>query len=106
ISFEVTQSCPAYQSKNTRSNPDNLMVQPGKSYQVREINKSLPDWLRIEFVEQHSLRWVSTNCGYIQKNDQAANSCDNAGLADSYVLAVSSQPGFCETYGFEAGKPE
>lgn len=33
-------------------------------------------------------------------------SCDNVGMADSYVLALSSQPGFCETYGLEAGKPE
>ncbi|MCW8445079.1 ribonuclease T [Fluoribacter gormanii] len=35
------------------------------------------------------------------------DSCDTqAGMSDSYVLALSSQPGFCETYGYEAGKPE
>jgi ribonuclease T2 len=34
-------------------------------------------------------------------------SCDTtAGLSDSNVLALSSQPGFCQTYGYEAGKPE
>lgn len=33
--------------------------------------------------------------------------CDlHAGKADSYVLALSSQAGFCKTYGYEAGKPE
>ncbi len=33
--------------------------------------------------------------------------CDtNAGMSDSYVLALSAQPGFCQTYGYEAGKPE
>lgn len=33
--------------------------------------------------------------------------CDhNAGMADSYVLALSSHPGFCQTYGYEAGKRE
>lgn len=33
--------------------------------------------------------------------------CDTtAGLSDSNVLALSSQPGFCQTYGYEAGKPE
>lgn len=33
--------------------------------------------------------------------------CDfRAGMADAYVLAMSSQSGFCETYGYEAGKPE
>lgn len=33
--------------------------------------------------------------------------CDKTpGLADAYVLALSLQPAFCETYGYEAGKPE
>lgn len=33
--------------------------------------------------------------------------CDNStGMSDSYILALSSQPGFCQTYGYEAGKPE
>lgn len=37
----------------------------------------------------------------------AVTNCDlSAGLTDSYVLALSSQPGFCQTYGYEAGKPE
>jgi ribonuclease T2 len=36
-----------------------------------------------------------------------ADSCDaSAGMFDSNVLALSSQPGFCQTYGYEAGKPE
>ena len=33
--------------------------------------------------------------------------CDtNSGMSDSNILALSSQPGFCQTYGYEAGKPE
>ncbi len=32
--------------------------------------------------------------------------CNDPNSADSYVLALSSQAGFCETYGFEAGRPE
>lgn len=39
-------------------------------------------------------------------NGPTSNVCDSAGMADSYVLALSSQPGFCETYGYEVGKPE
>lgn len=27
-------------------------------------------------------------------------------MADAYILALSSQSGFCQTYGYEAGKPE
>lgn len=34
------------------------------------------------------------------------NSCNLTDMADSYVLALSSQSGFCETYGYEAGKIE
>ena len=33
--------------------------------------------------------------------------CDtHPGMSDSYVLALSSQPGFCQTYGYEADRPE
>ena len=106
--FEATQSCPAYLSKNSQTNPDNLMVQPNQHYPLREINKTNPDWLRIEFVDNHhSLRWVSANCGLTEYSAKDTSRCSSdAGMADSYVLAMSSQPGFCQTYGYEAGKPE
>lgn len=39
--------------------------------------------------------------------NQYVSSCDlHANMADSYILALSSEPGFCETYGYEAGKSE
>ena len=106
MNFEATQSCPVYQSKNQQSNPDNLMVEPNKTYPVREINKASPDWFRIELAEHHAVRWVSSSCGFAKQTREDLSSCDNADTADSYVLAISSQPGFCETYGYEAGKPE
>ena len=106
LEFQATQQCPAYLSKNNKTNPNNLMVQPGSIYQVREINKPFPDWFRIEMKDEHTLRWVSSACGVTQSNGEATSSCDSTGMADSYVLALSSQPGFCETYGYEAGKPE
>ncbi|CAM4379995.1 MAG: Ribonuclease I [Legionella sp.] len=44
---------------------------------------------------------------FVSLSVNASGSCDmNAGLSDSNVLALSSQPGFCQTYGYEAGKPE
>lgn len=106
--FEATQSCPAYVSKNSKSNPDNLMVQPASHYLIREINKTPPDWLRIEFPDhRHVLRWVSISCGVTQYNERDTSRCTaDVGMADSYVLAMSSQSGFCQTYGYEAGKPE
>ena len=40
-------------------------------------------------------------------SNQSFSRCDNTpGLADSHVLALSWQSGFCETYGARAGKAE
>lgn len=106
--FEATQACPAYLSKNRKTNPDNLVVQPHQQYQLKEINKSPPDWLRIEIAEQHyTLRWVKASCGITEYNERSSEGCkNNPGMADAHVLALSSQPGFCQTYGYEKGKPE
>ncbi len=42
-----------------------------------------------------------------KKINQMMGACDvSAGMADSYVLAMSLQPGFCQTSGSGAGKPE
>lgn len=106
--FEAIQSCSAYSSKKNKTNPGNLTLRIGTQYKIKEINKNPPDWFRIEMAEQHNaLRWVNISCGSADYTPVDNKSCDpRAGLADSYVLALSSQPGFCETYGYEAGKPE
>lgn len=107
-SFQATQSCPAFVSKNSKSNPGKVMVQPNTYYQIREINKTKPTWLRIVTTDvQHSLRWVSTSCGVMEYKERTTDLCDTQkGKADTNILALSSQPGFCENYGYEAGKPE
>lgn len=107
-SFEATQSCPAYVSKKNKTNPDNTFVEPQQKYLVKEINHVNPDWLRIELPNRHhDLRWVSVDCGVSDYQEHNTSQCDNnPGKADSYVLALSLQPGFCQTYGYEAGKPE
>jgi len=106
--FKATQSCPAYLSKNGKVNPDNLMVILNQHYVIKEINKIPPDWLRIEFPgRENALQWVNASCGVAEYSGHNPTACDSkAGLADAYVLALSSQPGFCQTYGYEAGKPE
>lgn len=107
-SFKALKSCPAYTSKNNKSNPDNLSIQANQIYKIREMNRNSADWLRLELPDGGTnLRWVSASCGIIEYLDQNGSPCtNNPGLADSYVFAVSSQPGFCQTYGYEAGKPE
>ncbi|MGQ3889208.1 ribonuclease T2 family protein [Legionella sp. CNM-1927-20] len=107
--FEAAKICPAYLSKNKKTNPDGLFVQPNTHYQINEINRANnPDWFRIEIPEnsQYPLRWVNSDCGYASFEINQANCQQVPGMADSYVLALSWQPGFCQTYGYEAGKPE
>ncbi|MDP1604580.1 MAG: ribonuclease T [Legionella sp.] len=108
-SFEANNSCPAYISKNKKTNPDDLLIQPNTTYKLLEINRqNNPDWLRIVVPDnQFSQRWVSANCGVATYQHPKPQSCElSPGLANSYIIALSWQPGFCETYGYEAGKAE
>lgn len=106
--FIATKACPAYVSKNYQSNPDLLQLEVGKHYKMLEINKDHPDWVRLLIPNIHqAARWVKMNCGQPLYKEIGNARCDNtAGQADSYVLAVSLQPGFCKTHGYEVDKPE
>lgn len=107
--FEATESCPAFISKNKKTNPHQLKIQPHQLYQLVEINQRPATWLRIELNDlHHSLRWVNADCGVVYaQQHQDLGSCDvSVGKADSNLLALSSQAGFCQIYGYEAGKPE
>lgn len=107
--FQATQSCPAYISKNKKTNPDNAYISANQPYKLIEINKNNnPDWVRIELPDTDSaLRWVDIKCGIADYEHAPTDSCQQkAGMADSYVLGLSWQPGFCQTYGYEAGKAE
>lgn len=49
----------------------------------------------------------SLNASQAEYTSDDVGSCSmEVGKADSYILAVSHQPGFCQTYGYEAGKLE
>jgi len=108
----ATQTCDAYVSKNKRSNPDHTTLVVNKKYSIFESNKANnPDWFRIRIDNANPPeRWVGKFCGdvKVQKdgtdNDNDHNgSCHTPGLQDSYVLALSWQPAFCETH---RSKPE
>ncbi|KTC70241.1 ribonuclease, T2 family [Legionella birminghamensis] len=108
-SFTLEKTCPAYVSKNKKTNPDNVYLQPGQVYEIREINReSNPDWFRVYVSDSSApLRWISMDCGEASYHTTPSPRCDQSpGLADSFVLAFSWQPAFCQTYGYEAGKPE
>jgi len=112
--FTAQQACEAYVSKKKQTNPDNIVLTMGQSYELLETNKAKspksPDWLRIDVPHaKPSLRWVSITCGEITfenpplplaktKTSPPVDECRTAGLADSYKLAVSWQPAFCERF--------
>jgi len=106
-SFTATSSCEAYQSIKKRSNPGSVNLNINARYDLLEANKTYnPDWfrLKIDFANP-SARWVQSTCGRISLDNvpKIPGNCNKPGLADSYVLAVSWQPAFCETH---ENKPE
>ncbi|VEG91467.1 ribonuclease T2 family protein [Legionella spiritensis] len=107
--FKTLKSCPAYLSKNKKTNPDQLTVPANEQYELVEINRAgQPDWFRIVIPDNaHTLRWVARDCGQANYRSTDHSHCDQTpGMADAYVLALSWQPAFCQTYGYEIGKPE
>lgn len=112
--FSAQQPCPAFVSKNKSTNPDNAQIVAGNQYDIIEvINPNQPVWYRVVLPNVNpKARWVSAACGqaHITNRDTKGNkrgardnNCNIAGEADSYVLALSWQPAFCET---KPDKPE
>lgn len=120
--FTANKRCEAYASFAKRTNPGAAQVTAGQGYTVREINKADYDWVRVEVPgAEPKLRWVQRDCGAAvlepmearstrppRGSDPAADggSCSIANRQDSYVLAVTWQPGFCEHFPFKGTKPE
>lgn len=109
--FSAQQSCPVYISKNKLTNPDHTRLQAGENYETLEINKpDRPSWYRIVVPHANPKeRWVSAECGQFEsksgngENRVESSACSTADQADSYVLALSWQPAFCE---MKPQKPE
>lgn len=114
--FTAERACPAYVSKNNKTNPDGAGIAAGVSYTALEANKSdRPDWYRIRLASANPAeRWVSVDCGTFKPKgngpgdepvepERPGNQCNVTGQADSYVLALIWQPAFCET---KPDKPE
>ncbi|WP_090692291.1 ribonuclease T [Nitrosomonas sp. Nm34] len=103
--FSAQQSCSAYVSKNKLTNPGNAELKVGEHYQTLEVNRpDHPSWYRIIVPNAYPKeRWVSADCGQFQSEEGLGTgavvkneACNTAGRADSYVLALSWQPAFCE----------
>jgi len=115
-SFVAERSCEAYQSFRKQTNPGNLRVAPGTAYALREVNGKDRRWVRIDIPGTNEPRWVAADCGAMKDVKVApsarlgapneASACNVAGQHDSYVLAMSWQPGFCEHVKYSGTKPE
>lgn len=116
-SFVASQRCEAFQSIRKQSNPDGLEVQPGRRYEVVEVNKRDYDWLRVRMPDSATpLRWVSAGCGMVEglafntaraaQPAAAGDICSRSDQHDGYVLAATWQPGFCEHASYKGAKPE
>lgn len=109
--FVSQQACPAYISKKKLTNPDESRLTVADKYIVIEANqKHDPSWYRVIIPNAHPKeRWIKAECGTIHQEGNGTgggpipNSCNTAGHADSYVLALSWQPAFCE---IKSDKPE
>lgn len=111
--FRPTRACEAYLSFNKGTNPGQVKVVPGTDYEIREVNTREARWLRIQIPNaKEPLRWVAAECGVVSGQTSGpgptagGNSCSLPGQHDSYVLAVTWQPGFCEHFKYNGKKPE
>ncbi|TGZ36079.1 hypothetical protein EQ875_00925 [Photobacterium damselae subsp. damselae] len=119
--FTAKQACDAFQSFRKQSNPQNVQLSVGQRYEITAINKEAFDWVQIKVPGSSPLtRWVKSSCGESNflgqskpttkpstpNNNKGNGSCSTAGNFDSYVLALTWQPGFCEHFSYKGKKPE
>jgi ribonuclease T2 len=109
--FIAQQTCPAFQSFNSQTNPGNISTTPERAYRIVAANKAEAThyWIIVPGVEPER-RWVAVGCG-IRTTDAAGTTPvtpptqgqQTSASETQYILAVSWQPAFCEGH---ADKPE
>ncbi len=96
--FTALESCEAYQSFRKGTNPGNIRLVQGASYELIAKNKEKATHYRIRIKDASPMeRWVSASCGHILTPDAALSSGHDPSLPE-YLLAVSWQPAFCQTH--------
>lgn len=105
--FKATAQCELFQSKQKRTNPGGLKTTVDATYSVVESLKAdgRVTWLRVKTDDPHMpLRWVDAGCGTVDELPAGGspakhdNICRQRGQFDSYVLAVTWAPAFCERH--------
>ncbi|MFK7869338.1 MAG: hypothetical protein AB8B58_08870 [Roseobacter sp.] len=101
------KACPAFQSKNKRTNPGNIALVPDTAYEMRGTNPPSRDWYQVVIPDApgSSARWVETTCGdYVRTQAEAQTPAKpvqpaaprNSAEATDLLLALTWQPAFCE----------
>ena len=120
--LHAEKECEAFVSKKKKSNPDKARLEPGDAYVVLEMNRpEQPGWYRVRVDDASPPeRWVEAGCGTLtsrgmpdvpdvpdvpdgdmQRRPRRSNDpslCSTPGLQDSFKLALSWQPAFCESH--------
>ncbi len=114
--FEAVRACDAYSSFRKGHNPGLIKVKPGETYEAAEVNKPGEwEWIRVMVNDPSAnppLRWVARECGKAEitfqegKKPENGKKCSIANQYDSFVLALTWEPGFCEHYHYSGVKPE
>lgn len=110
--FTMNDSCEAYTSLRKKTEP--VTLEAGKVYPVLGLNKETGNYFKIKADGQS--KWVNKSCGEFDPNGKSISetegddtekltgqSCPIERCAEKYVLAISWQPGFCQT---KQSKPE
>jgi ribonuclease T2 len=88
----ATQACPAYLSIRNQTNPGNVTIEPGHSYQVVGKNRDQATHFQIVIEgASPSRRWVEVMCG----NVTTTAVTPSGGGRATHVLAVGWEPTFC-----------
>ncbi|ODT77764.1 MAG: hypothetical protein ABS76_26030 [Pelagibacterium sp. SCN 64-44] len=99
--FTASQACPAFQSINRQTNPGNVSIRLGQSYDLLAANRTPAThlWIAVPGA-QPERRWVAVECGTstadIGTPSTAPAPQQPAYRGTQYVLAVNWQPAFCE----------
>lgn len=98
--FIAGRSCDALVSIRKETNPDHAITGPGIRYKLLAANQKKATSYRIEIPTANPPeRWVRAECGSIVPAEAAAATpapAKPAAAEQSYVLALSWQPAFCE----------
>jgi hypothetical protein len=89
--LHISRSCPAYSSKNSRSNPGSIQLKKGEQYPVVARNQSGGDWLRVQIKgADPALRWVERTCGILDTDNPVPIS--GGGVFEPFFDQVPSGP--------------